>query len=148
VARADALAPGPAGEAAQAIACKRLWPDYVAGFADLCAGASDAAMFHRALLALSERLTWAIPSSPYDQPDVSLHEHARSVAAVAACLHGFHAARGELGDEARIRDRGTRKFRFVVGDLSGCARTLERAGPEALSAPDAVRRLQARSLLM
>ena len=147
-ARADALAPGPAGEAAQAIACKRLWPDYVAGFTDLCAGASDAAMFHRALLALSERLTWAIPSSPHDQPEVSLHEHARSVAAVAACLHGFHAARGELGDEARIRDRASRKFRFVVGDLSGCARTLERVGPEALSAPDAVRRLQARSLLM
>ncbi|MFM8680218.1 MAG: hypothetical protein ACKOGH_11485, partial [Alphaproteobacteria bacterium] len=80
-----ASAAGAAGEAAQAIACKRLWPDFVAGFSELCAVSSDAAMFHRALLALSERLTWAIPSSPADQPDVPLHEHARSAAAVAAC---------------------------------------------------------------
>lgn len=141
------LAPGAAGEAAQAIACKRLWPDFVAGFSELCAVSSDAAMFHRALLALSERLTWAIPSSPADQPDVPLHEHARSAAAVAACLHGFHAARGELADAARIRDRAARKFRFVVGDLSGVARTLERQGAEPPAAAARLRRLQARALL-
>jgi CRISPR-associated protein Csm1 len=143
-----ALAPGNVGEAAQAIACKRLWPGFLADFVELCAGTSDPATFHRALLALSERFTWAIPSSPHDQPDVSLHAHAHTAAAVAACLHGFHAARGELGDLARIRDRAARKFRFVVGSLGGAEGALSRRGPDPDTAPEIIRRLQARALLM
>jgi len=78
----------------------------------------------RAIPALSERYTWAIPSSTVDLPDISLHDHNRTVAAIATCLHAWHSAHGSLHDEAAIRDRSQPKFRLLAGDLSGIQRTL------------------------
>ncbi|HNN56170.1 MAG TPA: hypothetical protein PKG84_07500, partial [Novosphingobium sp.] len=59
------------------------------------------------LLSLSERFTFAIPSSTVDVPDVSLHDHNRTVAAIAACLHrrevGHYEQRGPSGRNGKSK---------------------------------------------
>ncbi len=111
-----------------------VWQAFRAGWADLCDRAGrDAAAFEEGLLSLSERLLWAVPSSTVDEPDVSLHDHARAVAAFAAALFRHHEAAGTLGDAAALRDARRPAFRFLVGDLSGLQRTLFRLRSEGVA---------------
>lgn len=142
----SALRPGPVDGQDQVAGYAALWPAFVEGFVALCRDAPNLALFHEGLLSLSERFTWAIPSSTVDQPDVPLHDHDKSVAAVAACLYRFHAARDELADERAIRDREVPKYHFLVGDLSGIQSTLFRLASQQVKG--AVRILRARSFLM
>jgi len=83
-------------------------------------------VFCEAMLSLSERYLSAVPSSTKDQPDISLHDHARATAAVGAALYGFHEAQGTLEDRGRIGDRREKKFIWVAGDLSGIQSSLFR----------------------
>ncbi|MEJ5365818.1 MAG: type III-A CRISPR-associated protein Cas10/Csm1 [Desulfosoma sp.] len=76
------------------------------------------------ILGLLERYFWAVPSSTIDCPDISLYDHSRTTAAIAACLYRFHEIRGNLNDERAIRDEKEKKFRFLSGDLSGIQKTL------------------------
>lgn len=142
----EALLPGRVDETAQMEGYQDIWPSFLDGFQSLCRDAPTVALFHEGVLSLSERLTWAIPSSTVDQPDVPLHDHNKSVAAVAACLYRFHEARGELDDSASIRDRAIPKFRFLVGDLSGIQTSLFRLASQQVKG--AARILRARSFLM
>ena len=64
---------------------------FTAEFKALCA-LDNIELFCEGLLSLSERFTFAIASSTVDVPDVSLHDHNRTVAAIAACLHLWHEA--------------------------------------------------------
>lgn len=80
----------------------QLWQSFQNGFQKLCK-AHTVDHFHQGLLALSERLLWAVPSSTKDEPDVSLHDHAHAVAAIAACLYHFHAAAGSLANLAEAK---------------------------------------------
>lgn len=125
---ADALMPvrsDPPPAAEMEKGYRRLWEAFLDGFRAL-AQAKTADHVHQGLLSLSERLLWAVPSSTVDEPDVSLHDHALAVAAIAACLYRFHEADGTLGDAAAIRDRSRAKFRLLEGDLSGIQDTLFR----------------------
>lgn len=120
----SALIPEAAGSAAQnQERYRELWEGFLDDFATLCK-VNDAELFCAGLLSLSERYTFAVPSSTIDQPDISLHDHNRTVAAIAGALHAWHEAEGSLGDECAIRDRETAKFRFVAGDLTGIQHTL------------------------
>ncbi|MGI9168870.1 MAG: hypothetical protein ACR2FH_01660, partial [Caulobacteraceae bacterium] len=83
-----------------------LWPAFTRAYAELAARAGDGAeAYVEGLIALTERFCWAIPSSTLDDPDVSLHDHGRAAAAVAACLRIHHEKAGDLKDEAAVRDR-------------------------------------------
>lgn len=113
---------------------RQVWDAFRSGWQELCARAgNDAAAFEEGLLSLSERTLWAVPSSTVDEPDVSLHDHARAVAAFAAALFRHHEAAGDLGDAAALRDGARAKFRFLVGDLSGLQVTLFRLRSEGVS---------------
>lgn len=128
-------------------AYERLWPMFRDAFRTLCESAGDnIELFHEGLLAISERFTWAIPSSTVDQPDVSLHDHNRTVAAIAACLYAHHRERGELADERAIRDNSRPKFRLLVGDLSGIQSSLFRLVSQQAKGVNRI--LRARSFLM
>lgn len=142
----ESLAPRPVTPAEQIAAYRGLWPKFMDEFVALCLTARNAAMFHQGLISISERFTWAIPSSTIDQPDVPLHDHDKSVAGIAACLYVFHSQRGELGDTSKIKDRATAKFRFVVGDLSGIQSSLFRLAAQQVKG--SARILRARSFLM
>lgn len=103
-------------------------------------------LFHAGLTSASERWLWAVPSSTMDQPDVGLHDHALSTAAIASCLHTFHEAEGTLTDAGAIADRTRPKFRLLEGDLSGIQSTLFRLARQQVRG--AARILRARSFLM
>jgi len=81
-------------------------------------------LYEEMFLGLLERYTWAVPSSTVDSPDISLYDHSRTTAAIAACLHRYHEAREELKNLKAIKDDGADKFRFLAGDLSGIQNTL------------------------
>ena len=110
------------------------WDEFRTAYGDLAREAADSRDgFVEGLLALSERFCWSIPSSTIDEPDVSLHDHGRVAAAVAACLQLHHVAAGDLHDTAAIQNRSRPKFRLVVGDLSGIQSTLFRLNSEGVS---------------
>lgn len=103
-------------------------------------------VFAEALHSLSERFLHAVPSSVRDQPDISLHDHSRAAAAVAAALYRFHEREGTLEDAAAIRDRSRPKFRFLSGDLSGIQSSLFRLASQQVVGVNRI--LRARSFLL
>ncbi len=123
-----------------------LWKAFSADFEKLCRAGLPLRLFEECLLGLLERYTWAIPSSTIDIPDVSLYDHSRTVAAIAACLQRWHAQQGTLGDEKAVRDDAAPKFRFIAGDLSGIQATLFRLERQGVSGVNRV--LRARSFLL
>ena len=84
------------------------------------------ALFEEGLIGLCEQWLWSVPSSIVDEPDLSLFDHSRTVAAFAAALYLHHEARDELTEPTSIRDNARPKFRLLVGDLSGLQSTLFR----------------------
>jgi len=79
----------------------------------------DREAFSVALLSLLEKYTWCIPSSTMHRPDISLFDHAKTTAAIAAALYGYHEDRGDLYHAVLSASDTTEKFRLLVGDLSG-----------------------------
>ncbi|MCS6891251.1 MAG: hypothetical protein NZN45_06520, partial [Rhodovarius sp.] len=120
-----------------------LWAAWQKGVEEFGQHGLSARRFERALLGLSERLLWAVPSSTIDQPDVSLHEHARAVAAIAAALAAWHAAHQANNVDA-VKNRALPKFRLAALDLSGIQKALFRLEGQK----GASRILRARSFLM
>ena len=71
------------------------------------------------LESLLQKYTWCCPSSTYDAiADVSLYDHLRTTAAIAAALYRYHTDAGDMS-VASVKDNEKRKFKLVVGDFSG-----------------------------
>ncbi len=125
---------------------RTLWQNFFDAFLRACS-LPTFDLFAEAALSLSERYTFAIPSSVVDQPDISLHDHHRVAAAVAAALYRWHEKDADgLTAAGKIRDRRLKKFRFLAGDLSGIQRTLFRLAAEQIKGLNKI--LRARSLLI
>lgn len=92
--------------------------------ADLYLNHQNFPLLEEMLLGLLERYFWAVPSSTVDCPDISLYDHSRTTAAIAACLYRFHEQEQKLEDAAAIQDPKKNKYRFLIGDLSGIQKTL------------------------
>ncbi len=142
----EAMFPAAVDSARLPEAYERLWAAFCEAFRALCTHAETVDQFHEGLLANSERFCWAIPSSTVDQPDISLHDHNRTVAALAACLYRFHEAAGDLDDEKAIKNPDTPKFRVLTGDLSGIQSSLFRLRSEGVKGANRI--LRARSFLI
>ncbi len=124
---------------------ERLWNGFLAAI-EPALSLANAAVLAEAVLSASERFLWCVPSSTVDEPDISLHDHARAAAAIAAALYRWHEDRGSLDDEAAVRDRDLTKFRFLAGDLSGIQSTLFRLRHQQVKGVNRV--LRARSFLL
>lgn len=98
------------------------------------------------VLGILERYFWAVPSSTIDCADISLYDHSRTTAAIAACLYLFHKKNNDLDDSKAIRDEHTKKFRFLSGDLSGIQRTLFTLQSQGVRGVNKI--LRARSFVM
>ncbi len=111
----------------------RVWRKFQNGWKKLV-GISNLApdQFEEGIVSLMERWLWAVPSSTIDEPDVSLFDHSRVVAAFAAALFHHHTAHGDLTSSEALNDRMRPKFRFLVGDLSGLQSTLFRFSRERI----------------
>ncbi|MCC7284441.1 MAG: type III-A CRISPR-associated protein Cas10/Csm1, partial [Acetobacteraceae bacterium] len=140
---ADAIIPRPPAPADQPRRMGAVWDAWCKAWQAIAQHALSPARFEHALLSLSERLLWAVPSSTVDQPDISLHDHARAVAGIAAALAAWHRA-GAAWDVPAVKDRAVPKFRLVVLDLSGIQHALFRLADQG----GAARILRARSFLM
>lgn len=94
----------------------QLWNGFCSEFDNLPEDNFD--LFLQALLCLLEKYTWCIPSSTIDLPDISLFDHLKTTAAIAICLFKFHNQVNDLSDTS-IKNRETKKFLLIGGDLSG-----------------------------
>ncbi len=68
-----------------------------------------------------QKYWWAVPASvrKSDFPDVSLFEHAKTTAALAAALFVYHEQTKTLQDLSHIKNRKIDKFILFVGDVGG-----------------------------
>jgi CRISPR-associated protein Csm1 len=139
----DALVPRPGTSEGQPQRYGMLWEAWLTRYVSFARHGLLPSRFEQALLGLSERLLWAVPASTVDQPDVSLHDHARAVAAIAACLAAWHHANGAW-EVAAVKNRAQPKFRLAALDLSGIQKALFRLAGRG----GASRILRARSFLM
>jgi CRISPR-associated protein Csm1 len=91
---------------------------------------------------LLERYTWAVPSDTrYQTSDVSLFDHLRSTAAIAACLYHRHMT----DEEGRNLDR-INEFVLIGGDFSGIQRYIFEI--TSAGSGGASKRLRARSFFI
>jgi len=127
-------------------AYRRLWEAFWQDFRKMCEADLSVELFEEGLLGLLERYTWAVPSSTVDIPDISLYDHSRTVAAIAAVLHDFHQDQGTLRDEQAVKDDQMPKFRLVAGDLSGIQSTLFQLESQGVRGVGKI--LRARSFLL
>lgn len=69
------------------------------------------------IISLLMRHAWCIPSNTQeDIPEVSLFDHLKTTAAIAACLYQYHFPEFNLQE---IKTDETKKFILLAGDLSG-----------------------------
>ncbi len=72
------------------------------------------------LLEICRAWQWCLPASTRkeEMPDVSLFDHQKATAALAACMYYYHAATDTLSLN-KVEDRRPPKFLLFCGDLSG-----------------------------
>jgi CRISPR-associated protein Csm1 len=72
------------------------------------------------ILSLCRDFQWCLPASTRKEelPDVSLFDHQKITAALAACLYWYHVRSGSM-NESDIMDHTTSKFILYCGDISG-----------------------------
>lgn len=104
-------------------AYRQLWNQFVDELARLRPLRRQPALFFHRLLWLWQKYTWCVPSSTVDLPDISLYDHSRTAAGIAACLYDYHQQTDTWNQHA-ISTRATEKFRLLAGDLSGIQRAL------------------------
>ena len=65
------------------------------------------------------KYTWSLPSNTQEPvPDVSLYDHLRTTAAIAACLYQYHTATNSLSEDA-VMSANKPRFLLCAGDISG-----------------------------
>lgn len=100
-----------------------LWNQFVEELPSLHRLRNQPALFFHRLLWLWQKYAWCVPSSTIDLPDISLYDHSRTAAGIAACLYAYHQRTEALKDH-EIRRREVQKFRLLAGDLSGIQRAI------------------------
>jgi len=89
--------------------------------------------------------TWCIPSNTQEEvPDVSLFDHLKTTAAIAACLYQYHLQTNSL-DEKFLTMTETPRFLLVAGDISGIQQYIFGI---TSAAGGVARKLRARSLFI
>jgi CRISPR-associated protein Csm1 len=102
----------------------------------------DVLFSHIATLLL--QFAWNIPSNTQEViPDVSLYDHLKTTAAIAACLYQYHAPDIKESD---IKDDVKEKFCLLSGDLSGIQNYIFSISHVGIGG--AAKRLRARSLYL
>lgn len=126
-------------------AYRRVWLQFIGELESLRRLRGQPALFFHRLLWLWQKYAWCVPSSTIDLPDISLYDHSRTAAGIAACLYDYHKANGTWSDH-EIRNRGVEKFRLLAGDLSGIQRAIFAFAPTR--SKGVARTLRARSFYL
>ena len=99
---------------------KTLWDEFVQEVNHL--PKTDFSAQAATLLGLLKKYTWGIPSATNTMPDISLYDHLKTTAAIAAIL--FHTVQsnefGDLPDTFEgLKNETQKRFLLLVGDFSG-----------------------------
>lgn len=131
---------------AQRGAYARLWQEFVAGHRRLSQATFDG--YLAGLYSLLQAYTWCIPSAAYRSvPDISLFDHSRTSAAIAAALYSYLSDQGRMADFRKTEALEAEPcFRLAVGDLSGIQSYLYDIANTGVGG--VARRLRARSLYL
>ena len=121
----DTLIPSESADVNQA-AYTALWADFTKGFRKATAGGVYTPAFYQTLVALLRKYTSRIPSStPWGQsetrtvPDISLYDHLRTTAAIAACI-GRELSETEVNAQlGKQKDTSRKICSLIKGDISG-----------------------------
>lgn len=121
----DTIMPTEAAEVDQA-AYTRLWTAFISNFQELADKGNYAPEAYQTLVALIHKYTSRMPSAtPWGAsekrtvPDVSLYDHLRTTAAVAACI-GRELSETEIDTQLSQRKDSDRQIcALVKGDISG-----------------------------
>jgi CRISPR-associated protein Csm1 len=98
------------------------------------------------LIGILQKYASYIPSNTQETiPDVSLFDHLKTTAAIAACLYQYHSATSTINAES-ITSMTEARFRMVVGDLSGIQNYIFDIATVGVGG--VARRLRARSLFI
>lgn len=98
------------------------------------------------LLHFLYKYAWYLPSNTQEEvPDISLFDHLRTTAAIAACLYLHHRESHSLREEA-IKAPDQTRFRLVAGDISGIQSYIFAIAN--IGAGGVARRLRSRSLFV
>ncbi len=122
------------------------WGESFTKYIETTAENLDFASFIEHLNAITYAHTWCLPSDTQSKiPDVSLYDHLKTTAAIAACLYLYHAASGTL-DEKSISDKIFPRFLIVAGDISGIQKYI--FDIPSSDAKGVARKLRSRSLFV
>lgn len=98
------------------------------------------------LAAILEDYCWCLPAATQEElPDISLYDHLRTTAAIAAALYEYHAAHNDFSIDS-ITDDTREKFLLLAGDLSGIQRYIFDIA--AIGVGGVAKRLRARSFYL
>jgi len=102
--------------------------------------------FYNKLYSLLLKYTWCIPSNTRGRiADVSLFDHLKTTSAITACLYIYHESNNDFSIDS-IEDNKSKKFRLIVGDLSGIQNYIFSGAN--IGAGGVARRLRARSFFL
>jgi len=96
------------------------WGQNIRAFMQHPFGQSDFDSFIEHLNTLVYSCAWCLPSDTQSSiPDISLYDHLKTTAAIAACLYQYHKTENLMSEKA-IETAGNRnRFLLVAGDISG-----------------------------
>lgn len=119
-----------------------LWADFIQELQTI--KTTEPEQFIAPLLSLLEKYTWCIPSSTVDRPDISLYDHARTTAAIAAALYQWQKDGSRA--ETLTTSSNQQPFLLVAGDMSGIRNYLFNI--KNVGVGGAAKRLRARSFMI
>jgi len=98
---------------------RRHWQDFVNELSSQ-KGSLDLEKQFDTIFEICRMYLWCMPASARREEieDVSLFEHQKATAALAACLYCYHEEKGTL-DEQAIRNKDELKYLLFYGDISG-----------------------------
>ena len=99
---------------------RKLTKDFIQELALLKSSRDNVAIWFENFDSLFMKYASCVPSARAGKviPDVSLYDHSRSAAALAAAIYIYHRDNGTLNVEA-VRNQGDQKFLLISGDFFG-----------------------------
>ncbi len=106
----------------------------------------DFEMLLNHLLHFLYKYAWCVPSNTQEAiPDVSIYDHLKTTAAIAACLYMYHDDKHKLNEKS-LRDPDQKRFCLVAGDVSGIQKYI--FAISNIGAGGVARKLRSRSLFV
>ncbi|MDY0221307.1 MAG: type III-A CRISPR-associated protein Cas10/Csm1 [Desulfobacterium sp.] len=122
----------PTNRASAAAEYQALTKEFLAQMERLAHMETNTALWFEHFDSLVKEYTWAVPAARVGKviPDVSLYDHLRTTAAIAAAIYLFHADSDTL-EPGAVQNLGDEKFLLISGSFSGIQNFIFSSGGES-----------------